>query len=213
MAFQKAGYQDALEFDPASGIIKYGNYEFFADQVGVKSIKDTFSLDTYRNSYQGQNSGMLSNGNRPKTDADWKNLFVADLQRGAVQKTTATPADNLYGGNRVERYDIGVNSPSGFSVVSDVDKKRVAPLRGVNDLGDGKFEVTTYNIPSNIEFINKLNAEAVKLSTNAAAGQVTDASRPAPSNSRLGKPNYSRAATVLAGEQNPLGGASTVLGS
>lgn len=34
--YQKAGYQDSLLFNPHTNIIRYGGYEFFADQVGVK---------------------------------------------------------------------------------------------------------------------------------------------------------------------------------
>ena len=34
--FQKAGYQDSLLFNPHTNVIRYGSYEFFADQVGIK---------------------------------------------------------------------------------------------------------------------------------------------------------------------------------
>lgn len=210
--YQKTGYDKALEFDPASGIIKYGQFEFFADQVGVKPTTQTFDFNTYKASVAsqpivlGQNS---TSANLP--DNILRQQFATDVQAGNVRMASRTPQEMLYGGSSAA-YEIG---PA--TVSTGAGNVPVAPngnrFSNVQKKDPDTFSVTSYEIPSDIEFVNRLNAQAAQLATASAQGQVTDSSRPTPGNARLGKPNYSRAATVLAGEQAPLGGAKTTLGS
>jgi hypothetical protein len=191
MAFQKTGYQNSLEFDPTSGIIKYGNYEFFANQVGERGPSRTFTYDDFRNT-QGAGSRIYN------TEAKMREAFDQAAQALAGGYIGNPPSKT---GNAIVD-----NSPRGRAQYS-------AAFQSVNKVDNNTYQIDTYNIPSNVEFIEKLNKQATNLQQNAAVGQETDPSRPRPGNSRLGKPNYSRAATVLSNDTNALGGASAVLGS
>lgn len=204
--YNPAGYQNALQFDAGSGIIKYGRYEFFANQV-VAPKKSTLTFDSYveskapRQSILSQFAGQLY---RP-TEAQTQQMrvdFAKDVQSGAFTGYAKTPptSSGQNGGN-VGMFDFkelsGRNDPS-FREVIQVDANT--------------FEVNNYKIPGDIDFINKLSEKAVNINTNAELGQTTDGQRPSGGSSRLGKPNYSRAATILSGETSPLGGAAASLG-
>lgn len=226
--YKPAGYQDSLQFDPASGIIKYGNYEFFADQVGVQPSRQTFDFDTYRKSFAGTQpvAGGLSNIDSARMmfasmdETAMRQQFAKDVQSGVLREAAkptgmAALAGKLYGTPAYERAEAptwagitGAWQAAGYTAPS--------PYRNVQQTDPNTYSVTSYDIPKDIEFVNRLNTMAANLSSNAAAGQTSDpdaAKRSAAGNSRLGKPNYSRAATILAGEQSPLGGAATTLGA
>lgn len=210
--YQKAGFDNSLEFDPTSGIIKYGNYEFFADQVGAAPDVNEFTFADYKKSYQnnpeffGDKTGT---GDYAKlSDDELRKRFDTDVQSGFLSAAEPNRASALYG-NQVSPYQRTEPAKQLGGIPSGIS----APFRNIERIDGDTYKSTSYKIPGGLEFLNKLNAQAVQLSASAALGQVTDTSRPVPGNSRLGKPNYSRAATVLAGEQSPLGGAKTTLGS
>lgn len=206
--YKPAGYQNSLMFDPSRGVIKYGNYEFFADQVGVKPQTQTFTFDKYKQSLQA------AGGITPFTGMNEQQMraqFAKDVESGALREAPKPTgmAAVLYNAPAYDRVNVSRNT-------NGIDAIGMAPIpeyRNVQQKDADTYSVTSYDIPKDIEFVNRLNADAANLSANAAQGQVTDSSRPNPNNARLGKPNYSRAATILAGEQAPLGGAATTLGA
>lgn len=211
-----AGYQDAIKFNPNSGIIQYGTYEFRADQVGLKPNIKTYTYDDYlaEQAKPSDRFGFAASKlyGEPKTEAE--------LRAGFIETANAMAKGREGGMTPNSSVNIG-QSMSG-AIMSGTDnsmgtigyKKPVpASYATAIQIDDNTFEIARYNIPTDIEFINKLNASASNLSANAAMGQVTDSSRPVGRTARLGKPNYSRAASILAGQQSPLGGASTTLGS
>ncbi len=227
--FVNAGYDNSLQFDPASGIIKYGAYEFFADQVGNKSSTSKFTFDDYRRSLEPQTSpsyNFWGSSQRlysppkplpaldPATEGKLRADFVAAAQARAVGDA---------GGMRTvqsQPRQIGMsmsgpimdNSPMAFGSMNR-SYEALPSVTKVNQVDDNTFEISTYEVPKDIDFVNRLNERAKNLNANVELGQVSDANRPAGGTARLGKPNYSRAATVLAGESAPLGGAKTTLGA
>lgn len=221
--YQKAGYQDSLLFDPARGIIKYGSYEFFADQVGVKPQTQTFKFSDYQRSFApkpGDAYAALSPFGR-MNETQMREQFAKDVQSGALRpapKPTGMWAA-LYDATRAPAYERVIDPSATASPWDSIGYKAPSPYRNVQQADADTYSVTTYDIPKGIEFVNKLNAMASNLAANAAQGQVTDANRPNPKNARLQKPNYARAATVLTGgalahaSASTLGATSTLLGT
>ena len=210
MATVKAGYDNSLDFDPASGIIKYGSYEFFANQVVTPTVQK-LTIDNYlesKNYRAMQNAPVMGLANKlygvntpvkpdSKTYAEFEKAVTSGAFRGfdkaAFENRSTIDQD----------FNIKKQGWADFSGNA---------VREYNKLEDGSFEVKNYAIPSDINFVNELNKKAVNLNANAAMGQVSDSQRPVGGTSRLGKPNYSRAASILSGEASPLGGSSNPLG-
>lgn len=205
--FIKTGYKDSLLFNPNTGVIKYGAYEFLADQVGAPATKQSFNFADYKKSIIPTGSNPINNQYLNMTDAQLRQQFATDIKAGVLSPASQgvqVGAQGLY--QNSGPYQRNVPTGPGQSPAP------ANPNRFIQQNGD-VFDVTSYNIPTDIEFVNKLSQESNRLNQAAQQGNVTDPNRPAGQTGRLGKPNYSRASTILAGESGGLGGAATQLGA
>lgn len=226
--YVNAGYDNSLQFDPASGIIKYGAFEFFADQVGNKAGSSKFTFEDYRRSLEPTEPsfGIWGASQRlysppkplpaldPATESKLRADFAAAAQAragGDAGGTRTVQPQQRKVGLSMTGAPVYASTPAIFGGARTVEA--LPSYNKVDQVDADTFEISTYEVPKDIDFVNRLNAQAKNLNANTELGQVTDASRPAGATGRLGKPNYSRAATVLSGESAPLGGAKTTLGS
>lgn len=153
MAYQKTGYQNLLDFDPITGVIKYGAYEVFANQFGVNKQVTKYNYDDYKKSFTG--SDIASRINQ-KPDADMRKQFASDVQNNNLSMNNNI-AGFLNGdnGKYLRNSDDGPFTP-GKSTKQTADNQ----FNQVSKIDDNNYEVSSYQIPQDVDFINKIGQAA-----------------------------------------------------
>lgn len=174
MAWQKTGYQKAIEYDPDRHVLRYGTYEFHGDALGlkrdtvdidptkIKSVSDVYlalgadpdaarTVTTANKLYGG-----LTAPAQPFTGKDaWKNdaakRIYATLNPEAARKQQAAdsmrPNENLYG---------SYGTPAEPSRTISTQK-----------LDTGLMQFTFSDpIPTGYDFVNRISSMANALSAS-----------------------------------------------
>jgi hypothetical protein len=202
----KAGYGDQLNIDPSKGSMQYGAYEFLINQYVKPRQQDTLSYSQYRSNYQGSKM----------SEADIRKSFdtlTNSASPGRLHETASVPiAAQMY---KPEQSTIdGLSKqPNAMVAGGQIGNRTNAAYTEYKRLDKDTYQVSQYDIPRDKDFLQRLNNEATRINTASQQGNVTDPNRPAGQTGRLGRPNYSRASTILAGESGGLGGAATQLGA
>lgn len=162
---QKVGYQNALDFDPVNGILKFGSYEMFAKDLGIKPQRSEFSFKDYLAAARpaGVASGMGASSIAPQaplSPQEEKRLraqFEADVQSGAFRA-------NPQAGNVVSTSFGGIPSYAPKYEYSTTPPFSAGTVRNVQRLGPDTFAVDTYTIPSDQDtgynLLNQISAKA-----------------------------------------------------
>lgn len=161
---QKAGYQGLLDFDPVNGILKYGSYEAFAKDMGVAPKREEFDFNDYLQALQPGVSASIAGTMTPKMRQQYMDRFMNDLQAGRIYY--GQQSGSLPGGAPSKPQLIVQDAAPAFGTVNmnPITQYQSAPrnaARNVVNLGGDKFAVDTYDIPNNVDFINKFTERAV----------------------------------------------------
>ena len=155
MAYQKTGYQNLLDFDPVTGVIKYGAYEVFANQVGVNKQVKKFNFNSFKHSLLSSNTSPRTN---QKPDSALSKQFATDIQNNNLSPNTSN--------NREDKEDKRENqSPMALLTAIATEYN---PFSQVNKIDDDNYEVSSYHIPQDVDFINKLGqaAQGLRITTD-----------------------------------------------
>lgn len=173
---QQAGYQNALDFDPVNGIVKFGNYEAFVTQL-VKPTSQQFKFDDYLAaldplSGSGMATQSMATSKTPAEIAKLKEQFLSDLSGGRLSYTTepantgsAITSNQALPATTKPRLVIGGTGSGLPWAGAPSDNGTPAAFRKVIDLGNGTYGVDTYGIPDDQEagynLLNKLSAASL----------------------------------------------------
>lgn len=213
---QKVGYQDALDFDPANGILKYGTYEVFAKDVGVEPKVKKVTLDDYitsvtkpKNSIMGMASQSFIN---PINDSQ-RNRYRSEFQEymdsffgggaGAIGKPSLSSRqfslDTFHNKSAPDVFGLNETLNTGMIGQADGVKKQQNNFTSVNaakKLGNDEYEIYSYDIPKDqnkgYDIINKINDRALQLNRVTRDDALTAQNTQDAANRRQG-----RASTVI----------------
>jgi hypothetical protein len=200
---QKVGYQDALDFDPVNGIVKFGSYEMFAKDLGIKPITSKVTFDDYLKA-QTPSGGAFSQllSTQPVNKDAMRKQFEADVMSGAF---TGAKPQNMAASI--------IPTPAGepaFKVPAAA--KPTNEVRNVQRLGPDSFSVDTYVIPNDenegYNLLNQISARAAGLKTSRRDTTLLAQNRQDSSLRRQGS-----ASTVLGGANSAASAAAKAINS
>lgn len=191
---QKAGYEKALDFDPVNGIVKFGAYEAFVTDLGIKPTRQEYNFKDYLKATAGIGStatrefAYLSAADKEK---QLRESFERDVMAGTVP---AVPKSNQYTGVAIQRENrTGPIGAYGNTAPAP------ASYRKVTKLGPDSFAVDTYAIPDDqtagYNLLNDISSRASNMSKQLRSG--TYALRQNQQDSRLRR--QGAASTILSG--------------
>lgn len=192
---QKVGYENALDFDPVNGVVKFGSYEAFVKDLGIAPQRQEYKFQDYL-----KNVTALGTGTRQLAGlgtADREKALRAQFERDVNAGTVPEAQDyNQYTGAAMKR-------ESQTGLVSGYRNSQPAPpaFRQVSRLGPDSFAVDSYEIPSDqtagFNLLNEISRRAVGLSKSVKANRNNDALRQNQQDAAAQR--QGRAATVLSG--------------
>lgn len=214
---QKVGYQDSLEFDPINGIMKYGNYEAYASELGVKPQSKKVTLDDYiaavqkasqpsvmgaatANIFGGQVNDQQRNRYRPQFEAYMDSFFG-----GGNGRTIKNEPNTAFGGfgsnnrnpNEQDLFGVGYSGPDILGRFNDQNnEKNFSRVSAAKKLGADEYEIVTYDIAKDQDagfgLLNQINNRAAQLSRVKVSNDALRQNQQDAANRRQG-----RAATVI----------------
>lgn len=192
---QKVGYENALDFDPVNGVVKFGSYEAFIKDLGIAPKRQEYNFQDYLKNVTALGTGTrqlagLSTADREKA---LRSQFERDVNAGTVPEA---PQRNQYTGVAIPREN-RTGPIGGYS-----NPAPAAPaFRQVSRLGPDSFAVDSYTIPSDqtagMDLLNEITRRASGLSKSVKANRSNDALRQNQQDAAAQR--QGRAATVLSG--------------
>lgn len=214
---QKVGYQDSLEFDPINGIMKYGNYEAYASEMGVKPQSKKVTLDDYiasvqksaqsgpmgiaaSNMFMGQITEQQRKQYRPQFEAYMDSFFG-----GGNGRAIKNEPNTAFGGigsintnpNGQDLFGVGYSGTDIWGRLDDQNKeKNFSRVSAAKKLGADEYEIVTYDIAKDQDagfgLLNQINNRAAQLSRVKVSNDALRQNQQDAANRRQG-----RAATVI----------------
>lgn len=191
---QKAGYENALDFDPENGIVKFGSYEAFVKDLGIKPQREEFKYQDYLKNVTSLGTATRELAGMTSADRDKKmrEQFERDVTAGTVPKA---PERAQYTGVAIPREN-RTGPIGGYS-----NPAPAAPsFRKVERLGPDSFAVEEYSIPNDqvkgYELLNEISRRASGL---ARSGQRPNNDALRQNQQDAAARRQGRASTVLSG--------------
>lgn len=190
---QKVGYENALDFDPVNGVVKFGSYEAFIKDLGIAPKRQEYNFQDYLKNVTALGTGTrqlagLSTADREKA---LRAQFESDVNAGTVPDAP-----------RVDQYGRALRENRTGPMGGYSNPAPAAPtFRQVSRLGPDSFAVESYEIPSDqtagFNLLNEISRRASGLSKSVKANRNNDALRQNQQDAAAQR--QGRAATVLSG--------------
>lgn len=190
---QKVGYENALDFDPVNGVVKFGSYEAFVKDLGIAPQREEFKYQDYLKNVTSLGTATRELAGMTSADRDKKmrEQFERDVNAGTVPKAP-----------RVDQFGRELRENRTGPIGGYSNPAPAAPsFRQVSRLGPDLFAVDSYEIPSDqvkgYELLNEISRRAAGLSKSVQANRNNDALRQNQQDANARR--QGRAATVLSG--------------
>lgn len=192
---QKVGYENALDFDPVNGVVKFGSYEAFVKDLGISPQRQEYNFQDYLKNVTTLGTGTRQLAGLSSADRDkaLRAQFERDVMAGTVPDA---PKTNQFTGVALARED-----RTGPRFATLPTPQAGPSFRQVSRLGPDSFAVDSYEIPSDqnagMNLLNEITRRASGLSKSVKANRNNDALRQNQQDAAAQR--QGRAATVLSG--------------
>lgn len=192
-SWQQAGYKGLLDFDPNNGIVRYGDYEVFASDLGIKPKTQTITFDDYRRAQDPRAQFAFGVASRalnplsPQEEAKMRAQFDTAVEKGwrpTKAPITSPGIFNGLGGGSRDMNSLGAISPTTLGFMNNAGSNDFG-FTSIKKLGDD-YVVNSYQIPMNVELLNTISDRAAGIKQITADTDVLRQNQQDQANRRRG---------------------------